>query len=750
MDRLGSPTATVTLTDDNNWIQTTSEATSKFPTLSNASALLTNGLVSSTGWDSLNLTTSALGAKIVSSGTTAATLIVTGSTAPSTYFNFVADDDASGNKAFLILSFKPQVQSVSAPANSTYIVGDALNFTVSFDSLINVTGTPKLSLTLNTGGTIQASYVSGSGSQNLVFRYTVASGNADADGVTVGVLALNGGTIRSDNGDDAELTLYSVGATTGVKVDGVVPTIGGVAPPTVGTYISGQYLDFTATFTKAMTVVTTGGVPYITLTIGGVTKHATYSSGSGSTALVFRYSLASGDAGALATGTGITLNGGTIKDAPGNSATLTFSAPTTSGITIDAIAPNPSSVTTPTSGTYVSGQNIDFTVNHSEPVFISGGTPYLSTTIGASIVSAGYVSGSGTTALLFRYLIANGDLDADGISVGTSISLNSANIKDAAGNIATNTFSTLNTTGIKVDAVAPTITLVSLPFDSVYAIGDTMDFALTFSEKVNVIGTPRLVLVMDTGAAAQAVYMGGAGTTALTFRYKVLQGQIAATGIDLPGAIDLQAGQILDLASNVASLILPATASTTGIIVQGIIPNEVPAALNQNHQMSQNDALTIILRATDADGAIILYSPSQALHGSLVQHGDTIVYTPVPGYAGDDQFSFTATDEKGGVSNVATIQIQVNPLPVSILVNANPAKTGDAIGPNGHQGAYLKIANAGEVSILLLDGNGRKLIAQNLGYMPVGMAQVHLEYAPKGAIAVLKINGWIRATALMH
>ena len=497
-------------------------------------------------------------------------------------------------------------------------------------------------------------------------------------------------------------------------------------------------------------MVTTGGVPYITLTIGGVTKTAAYSSGSGTTTLVFRYSLASGDAGALATGTGITLNGGTIKDAPGNSATLTFSAPTTSGITIDAIAPNPSSVTTPTSGTYVSGQNIDFTVNHSEPVFISGGTPYLSTTIGASIVSAGYVSGSGTTALLFRYLIANGDLDADGISVGTSISLNSANIKDAAGNIATNTFSTLNTTGIKVDAVAPTITLVSLPFDSVYAIGDTMDFALTFSEKVNVIGTPRLVLVMDTGAAAQAVYMGGAGTTALTFRYKVLQGQIAATGIDLPGAIDLQAGQILDLASNVASLILPATASTTGIIVQGIIPNEVPAALNQNHQMSQNDALTIILRATDADGAIILYSPSQALHGSLVQHGDTIVYTPVPGYAGDDQFSFTATDEKGGVSNVATIQIQVNPLPVSILVNANPAKTGDAIGPNGHQGAYLKIANAGEVSILLLDGNGRKLIAQNLGYMPVGMAQVHLEYAPKGAIAVLKINGWIRATALMH
>lgn len=334
VDAKGSPTATVTLTDDNAWQQTNDYYTSKFPGSVNPKSLLSNSPITGTGWKQLPLDATELSAKI---GATAAdiTLMLDGSASSDNYFDFVADDNnVSANNAYLALTFKPQVQSVSVPVNNTYKVGDVLDFVVSFDSLVNVTGTPKLSLTLNTGGTVQASFVGGSGSKNLKFRYTVASGDADADGVTVGS-ALTGGTIRSGNGDDAELTLYSVGATTGVKVDGVVPTISGVTPPTSGTYASGQNLDFTATFSKAVTVVTTGGTPYITLTIGSATKHASYVSGSGTTALVFRYTLASGDAGALATGTGITLNSGTVKDGAGNDATLTFTSPTTSGVTVD-------------------------------------------------------------------------------------------------------------------------------------------------------------------------------------------------------------------------------------------------------------------------------------------------------------------------------------------------------------------------------------------------------------------------------
>jgi len=338
MDRSGSPTATVTLTDDNNWIQTTSSATSKFPTLSAAQVLLNSSSVSSTGWISLTLPTSALDAKIVPSGPTDATLILTGSTAPSTYFSFVADDDGSGDKAYLALTFKPQVQSVSVPANATYTAGDALNFTVTFDSTVHVTGFPKLPLILNTGGVVYATYVSGDGSKNLMFRYTVASGDADADGLAV-ASALVGGTIRSGNNDDAELTLYSVTATTGVLVDGVAPTIsGGVTAPSANTYGIGGNLDYTATFSENVVVNTTGGTPYLTLAVGGSTVHATYLSGSGTNTIKFRYTVISGDVDAdgVALASNVTLNGGTIKDAAGNPATLTFTGGTAASVLVDA------------------------------------------------------------------------------------------------------------------------------------------------------------------------------------------------------------------------------------------------------------------------------------------------------------------------------------------------------------------------------------------------------------------------------
>ena len=43
--------------------------------------------------------------------------------------------------------------------------------------------------------TVYADYVSGSGSSALVFRYTVQANDLDTNGIAVGTLALNGGTL---------------------------------------------------------------------------------------------------------------------------------------------------------------------------------------------------------------------------------------------------------------------------------------------------------------------------------------------------------------------------------------------------------------------------------------------------------------------------------------------------------------------------------------------------------------------------
>jgi hypothetical protein len=58
----------------------------------------------------------------------------------------------------------------------------------------------------------------------------------------------------------------------------------------------------------------------------------------------------------------IDLNGGTIKDVPGNDAVLSFTPPDTSGVLVDGVAPTITSVTGPAAGTYIVGQNLDFTV----------------------------------------------------------------------------------------------------------------------------------------------------------------------------------------------------------------------------------------------------------------------------------------------------------------------------------------------------------------------------------------------------
>ena len=109
-------------------------------------------------------------------------------------------------------------------ADSGYAVGDAIEVTLTFSQAVTVTGTPQL--TFDVGGeTRTASYAEGSGSAELVFRYTVAAGDEDEDGIAVAAnsLALNGGTIRA-GAANAALAHVALQANDH-RVDGVAPTV---------------------------------------------------------------------------------------------------------------------------------------------------------------------------------------------------------------------------------------------------------------------------------------------------------------------------------------------------------------------------------------------------------------------------------------------------------------------------------------------------------------------------------------------
>ncbi len=108
----------------------------------------------------------------------------------------------------------PTVTNVTSNTpNGTYGPTMIIDVRVTFSEVVNVTGTPQI--LLETGGTDRnATYVSGSGSNTLVFRYTVQSGDtsADLDYNGTGALTLNGGSIRDAAGNSATLTLPSPGA----------------------------------------------------------------------------------------------------------------------------------------------------------------------------------------------------------------------------------------------------------------------------------------------------------------------------------------------------------------------------------------------------------------------------------------------------------------------------------------------------------------------------------------------------------
>jgi hypothetical protein len=238
-------------------------------------------------------------------------------------------DDTDNTTTVISSAVAPSVSSVNVPANATYITGQNLDFTVNFDESVTVNttgGIPQIAITVG-ATTRQATYISGSGTSALLFRHTVLTGDLDTDGVAVSSLAANGSTLKDSGGKDAILTLNSVGSTSAVLVDAAAPTVTSVNVPTNGNYLTSQNLDFTVNFDENITVNTTGGTPQIAITIGATTRQAVYQSGSGTSALVFRYTVQSGDSDTdgIAVGT-LAANGGTLKDAASNDAVLTLNS----------------------------------------------------------------------------------------------------------------------------------------------------------------------------------------------------------------------------------------------------------------------------------------------------------------------------------------------------------------------------------------------------------------------------------------
>ena len=165
------------------------------------------------------------------------------------------------------------------------------------------------------------------------------------------------------------------------------------------------------------------------------------------------------------------------------------------------------------------------------------GAPTLKLDVGGAERAAAYHSGAGTATLAFRYTVAAGDADADGISVPANpIALNGGRIGNAVVAASLAYGGRAADASRKVDAVAPTRS-GSIAFNKANGSagrGDELRFTVTFSEPVDVTGTPAVSLELTKGGATRHLLAGHAGRTgarALIFSHTVAMGDSGDTAL---------------------------------------------------------------------------------------------------------------------------------------------------------------------------------------------------------------------------
>src|SRR5262249_19813707 len=147
--------------------------------------------------------------------------------------------------------------------------------------------------------------------------YTVGAGDSSVASLAATAVNLNGAAIKDGAGNAANLALTGL-TQTGPQINIASPTLTSVLEtPSNGDLNAGKTVIFNLNLSNAVTVA--GGVPTLTLNDGGT---ATYTGGSGTSALTFSYTVASGQNAATLAATALNLNGATIKDGAGNVANL--------------------------------------------------------------------------------------------------------------------------------------------------------------------------------------------------------------------------------------------------------------------------------------------------------------------------------------------------------------------------------------------------------------------------------------------
>jgi hypothetical protein len=490
-----------------------------------------------------------------------------------------------------------------------------------------------------------------------------------------------------------------------------------------GSYKLGQVVTLTVNFDNAVTV---SGIPQLKLSDGGV---ANYTSGSGTKALTFTYTVGANQNSSDLTVTGVYLGAAKITDARGNAAILTGAVTNPVGVVqIDTVTPTVSAVTTslPT-GIVHTGDKVTLTVAFSEAVSVSG-SPTLTLNDGGV---ATYKSGSGTNALTFTYTVAAGqntsDLTVTGLALGT------ATITDKAGNAAVLKGAVTNPAGtLQVDTTAPTVTSVasSLPTGNLNA-GKTVDLTVNFSEAVSAAAGSTLTL-NDGGVAT---YASGTGTKALTYTYTVASGQntsdLAVNGFG--------STKPTDSAGNVAVITTAVTPS--GILqIDTVAPTVTGVIESATGTLSTGSKSTITLNMSEA--STVTGTPTL-----LLNDGATAAYDKAKSTSTKEVFDYTVGSESTSNLSVAGIDLASGSSISDLAGNtANLTNANTGIGVKVNSVASGSSASTGSFSIA--NGHSIELFGSssaNISFASGAAGGLILDHAQSfsGTVSGLTTNDFI-------
>jgi len=513
--------------------------------------------------------------------------------------------------------------------------------------------------------------------------YTVTISGATGNGTITA--SIGASTIQDLAGNN---NTASTSTENTVTLDTALPTVTNVSSSTSdGSYKAGVVIPVTVTFSEPVTVT---GTPQLTLSTGTpATTAVSYTSGTGTSTLTFNYTVAANNTSADLTyqaTTSLGLNGGTIRDAATNDATLTLAGPAAAGslgfnknIVIDTTAPTLTSIVRAGGSASVNTGPLSWTVTFTEPVsgvatsnfgFVTSGIT------GTPTFTSATPSGSSPSA---TWTILTGEAGVTGTNVG-SIGLNLTSVGSIA-DVATNGLSaSLPLTGpaYTYDTNTPTVVGVSsTSVDGGYKAGSVIPVTVTFSEAVTVTGTPTLTLATGSPGTTGVTYSSGSGTAVLTFQYTVLAGHVSPD-LDYAAATSLAAGTaIKDAATNNAVLTLASPGA--------------PNSLGANKNLVIDGIAPTLVSATSGGGTL-----------GLMETGDTISLTFSEALATTSvPTSVTVTEHRQGTATL-TIPGLIQPAAIS----------------NSYLAANNATATAPSTSVVL--SNGNKTVTITLGTVTGG------------------------------